>query len=68
MKTTKEAFIELLNRYDAPELLGVSPSTIRTYRKRLNSKPPQKGLSLEKIEELLHKAGYQVAQEKLWTL
>lgn len=60
--TTKQAFEELINERAWYANLGLGDSTARSYAKRFR----ENKLPIEKIEEILEKAGYQVKQEKLW--
>lgn len=62
--TTKEAFEKLIGERGWYTALGLGDSTARSYAKRFRDNK----LPAEKIEEILEKAGYQVKQEKLWTL
>lgn len=61
--TTKEAFEMLLDSIDLHLKLKVGQSTIRTWRTRLNANK----MSLDKMEELLKKAGASKQPEK-WKL
>lgn len=64
MKTTDAALSELINKRGIANELGINDSTLRAWRKRL-----QEGrLPQEKKDEILLKAGYTVAQEKMWKL
>lgn len=61
--TTKEAFKELVSDREKCEQLGIKNDTRRAYLSYLNS---GRKISLDKMEELLEKAGFKVVQEKLW--
>lgn len=63
--TTREAFIELINRRGIHHSLGVSQQTIANYRQYL-----KKGqlITQDTMEEMLRRGGFEVIQEKLWTL
>jgi hypothetical protein len=52
--TTKEAFIRLLDSPELIEKLNLNANTLRTIRKRVKDK---KLISVDKMEELLLKAG-----------
>lgn len=62
--TTKEAFTQLINTDNWHEKAGINYNTARTLKKRFLD---GKLISLEKMEEILEKAGYKVVQEKKWT-
>lgn len=53
----------MINESGIHHKLEISDSTARTLRKRFNDGT---SISLDKMEELLEKAGYSVKQEKLW--
>lgn len=61
--TTKEAFEKLISERGWYADLGLGDSTARSYAKRFR----ENKLPVEKIEDILEKAGYSVVQEKLWT-
>lgn len=61
--TTKEAFEKLLDSVNLHIKLKVGQSTIRTWRNRLNANK----MSLDKMEELLKKAGAKKEPEN-WKL
>jgi DNA-directed RNA polymerase subunit H (RpoH/RPB5) len=62
MKTTQEAFAELLNSPQAAEKMGIKQEQIYVLRNRLS-----KGkVSIQKMENHLAQAGYGVAHEKMW--
>jgi len=49
--------------------LGVTSSTTRTWRKKVNDhpdNPKEWGISINHMEELLTRFGYTVVQEKTW--
>jgi transposase len=60
---TREAFIALINERGIYKRLGVSISTVSTWKIYLRS---GKSISLDKMEEMLLKAGASVVQEKVW--
>lgn len=60
---TKEAFITLLNERGIYKRLGVERSTVSSWKIRMNS---GEGISLDKMEEMLLKAGATVVSEKVW--
>ncbi len=61
--TTKKAFEQLISTRGWWKDTGFEKSTANSYVNRFK----QKKLPLEKIEEILLKAGYKVKQEKEWT-
>jgi hypothetical protein len=63
--TTKEAFKDLISKRKWYADLGLSETAAWSLAKRIND---GKDVSLDKMEELLEKAGYKVIQEKLWDL
>lgn len=63
--TTKEAFEQLCLDQKKCESIGLNDSTRKSYLRRLRLKQT---LSLDKMEEILIKAGYTVKQEKLWKI
>jgi hypothetical protein len=60
---TQEAFEKLCLNQEKCESIGLNDSTRKSYLRRLRLKQT---LSLDKMEEILIKAGYEVKQEKLW--
>lgn len=60
--TTREAFESLISKKGWYIDLEIGDSTGRSYSKRYRDGV----LAIEKIEEILRKAGYTVKQEKLW--
>jgi len=62
MKTTQQAFEELLNSPNAAEKMGIKQEQIYILRNRLKAGK----VSINKMEQHLTHAGYQVAQEKMW--
>lgn len=62
MKTTQQAFEELLNSPNAAEKMGIKQEQIYILRQRLKAGK----VSLNKMEKHLAQAGYKVAQEKMW--
>jgi len=61
--TTIEAFENLISKKGWYSTLGIPDNTARSYSKRYKDGK----LPIEKIEEILGKAGYKVVQEKIWT-
>jgi hypothetical protein len=62
MKTTQQAFEELLNSPNAAEKMGIKQEQIYILRNRLKAGK----VSINKMEQHLTHAGYQVAIEKTW--
>lgn len=62
-QTTKEAFCDLIEIRGIHNHLGVSSGMVRSFRDKIKT---GKGISIDKMEEMLTKAGYKVIQEKLW--
>jgi hypothetical protein len=62
MKTTQQAFEELLNSPNAAEKMGIKQEQIYILRNRLKAGK----VSINKMEQHLTQAGYQVAMEKTW--
>lgn len=62
--TTHEAFKSLVSQRGWYTILNIPDNTARSYAKRFR----ENKLPIEKIEEILQKAGYKVKQEKLWML
>lgn len=60
---TREAFTKLIQERGISKRLGVKPSTVSTWKMYLRS---GKSISLDKMEEMLLKAGASVIQEKVW--
>lgn len=60
---TKDAFKQLCQSQEKCESIGLNDSTRKSYLRRLRL---EQTLSLDKMEEILIKAGYEVKQEKLW--
>lgn len=60
---TREAFLALIGNRGVYKLLGVEPSTVSTWRQYLRE---GKNLSIDKMEEMLLKAGANVVSEKVW--
>jgi hypothetical protein len=61
--TTREAFAQLINKRGWYVPLGIPEGTASTTAKRFKD---GKVVSLDKMEEILEKAGAVVVQEKLW--
>jgi hypothetical protein len=62
MKTTQQAFKELLNSSNAAEKMGIKQEQIYILRNRLKAGK----VSINKMEQHLTHAGYGVAHEKMW--
>ncbi len=60
---TREAFAALINRRGIYKKLGVSISTVAGWKIYLSE---GKSISLDKMEEMLLRAGGTVVQEKVW--
>ena len=65
--TTKKAFAELIAEPASSERLGVARSRVSEWKAWLRG-DGGKAISLEKMEELLEKAGAVVVQEKVWRM
>lgn len=63
IKGTREAFIALIHERGINKQLEVSPATVRGWRKRVTEGAL---ISLDKMEEMLLKAGASVVHEKVW--
>lgn len=64
---TREAFEFMISKRGIYKTLGVSPVTVASWKRSLNGKD-SRGLSLDKMEEMLIKAGYFVYEEKIWNI
>jgi hypothetical protein len=66
--TTPSAFKEMINIRSVHRFLEIPSATVRFFRKKVNSSDDwqQWGITLNKMEELLNKAGYRKVQETLW--
>ncbi len=67
--TTTQAFAEMINLWGIHKEMELSSATTRGLRKRVNDHPndPTKWkISIDKMEEMLTKFGFEVVQEKLW--
>jgi transposase len=62
---TKEAFLELISQRGIYKRLDVSRSTVAGWKRRLAE---GELLSLDKMEEILTKAGAKVVHEKIWEI
>lgn len=62
---TKEAFTAMLLERGVYKRLGVDTSTVSNWKKYLEQ---GNSISLDKMEEMLIKAGATVAQEKVWKM
>lgn len=61
--TTKQAFEQVIQDNKLMKKLGINYNTVKTWRLRL-----QDGhMTIDKMEEIITKAGFSVVQEKLWT-
>lgn len=61
--TTKEAFSQLISRRGWYKNLGIPEPSASTMAKRFRD---GSSISMDKIEEVLQKAGYHIVQERLW--
>lgn len=61
--TTREAFAELISRRAWYKPLGITEGTASSVANRFRE---GKGVTIDKMEELLERAGFIVVQEKLW--
>lgn len=64
-KSTKQAFTDLINQRGIHQQLGVSDSTVRDWRKKIRDGTG--GITIDKMEELLQRAGFKKIQETLWS-
>lgn len=62
---TREAFTALINERGIYKRLGVSVSTVSTWKIYLRE---GKSISLDKMEEMLVKGGATIVQEKVWNV
>lgn len=62
---TREAFKQLINERGVYKRLGVKPPTVSTWKTYLKD---GKNISIDKMEEMLLKAGATVVQEKVWNI
>lgn len=60
--TTEEAFNQLIHEKAVWNKLQIPEGTVMALRNRFKNKK----ISLDKMEEILIKAGWKVKQEKLW--
>lgn len=61
--TTREAFKKLISERNwHTKIEGLKPETGRSLKKSFNDGK----ITIDKMEEVLSKAGYEVVQEKLW--
>jgi len=60
--TTKEAFAQLVSERGWHKNLGISDSAAWSVKNHFKSGV----ITIDKMEELLEKAGFRVKQEKLW--
>lgn len=60
--TTKETFKAIISRRGWYQDIDIPVNTAKSLAKRFR----ENQLSLDKIEEIIQKAGYTVKQEKLW--
>ena len=62
---TRQAFETMISERGVYKKLGVERSTVATWKIYLRE---GKSISLDKMEEMLIKAGAQVKQEKVWEI
>jgi hypothetical protein len=62
---TKEAFLKMLSERGVYKKLGVDRSTVSNWRQYLSD---GKGISTDKMEEMLLRYGATVKQDKVWEL
>jgi transposase len=65
VEETREAFVRMIEERGVYKKLGVSHSTVATWKIYLEQGA---SLSLDKMEEMLKKGGAAVAQGKVWDL
>lgn len=61
--TTKEAFLQLTHQRKWYEQAGITEGAAKTMAKRVRDGA---AISIEKMEEVLEKAGFVAVQEKIW--
>lgn len=61
-KRTREAFEEMIHTRGIYKALNLNPNTVRGYR----IAHKKGGVTIDKMHELLTRAGWQVVQEELW--
>ena len=67
--STREAFKHLIRRRGVHRELEVSDSAVRSWRRNISEHPEYPmswGVSLDRMEQLLQKAGYKKLQDTLW--
>jgi predicted XRE-type DNA-binding protein len=62
---TKAAFLKLISRRGIYTTLGVERSTVANWKRYIAQ---GKTVSIDKMEEMLLKAGAEVVKEKIWKL
>ena len=62
---TKEAFAQMISERGVYKKLGVDVTTVSNWKIYLKK---GKSISLDKMEEMLIKAGATVAQDKVWII
>lgn len=62
---TKEAFRNLISNRGIYKVLGVDKSTVSTWKQYLSD---GKNISVDKMEEILERAGATVKQDKIWKI
>ncbi len=65
---TRNAFLQLLSQRGIYKLLEVSRSTVSNWKRALAGQDDKYMPSLDKMEEMLLKAGAKVVQEKVWKI
>lgn len=65
---TREAFATLLSERGIYKKLGVERSTVSNWKRGVEGVDSSKCPSIDKMEEMLLKAGARVAKEKIWII
>lgn len=64
---TKEAFLKMISERGVYKKLGVDRCTVAAWKRSIDGRDAR-GLSLDKMEEMLIKGGWKVFQEKIWDI
>lgn len=64
---TREAFDFMISKRGIYKKLGVTPPTVSSWKRSLNGKD-SRGVSLDKMEEMLIKGGFSVYEDKVWNI
>lgn len=62
-RTLTDLFDEVINTRGIHHELGMNEATVRSLRNRFNK---DGSITIDKMREVLGKAGYQLIQEELW--